>query len=219
MAHITACSPQISNLRCTETLDIYCCVLSRLPQCHFFSPQKAPPDKSQRQTRIDSVVLIIQKDKASWPNINPAMNCLHKHSYGVSTLCTLFQHCSDFECPAAISSNQAERSTGVIHLKSAVLGMMVQPEKTDQTTETCANSTSETTNGSFLLHVRKKRNRPVLRQQIQTLSPLSFIMQSVTPATHTHLPLLLHANTQFASTKYHLQCSEGADEKDSSDMF
>lgn len=69
------------------------------------------------------------------------MNRLHKHPYGVSTLCTLFQHCSDFECPAAISSNQAEQSTGVIHLKFAVLGMMVQHEKTDQTTETCANST------------------------------------------------------------------------------
>lgn len=144
------------------------------------------------------------------------MNCLHKHPYGVSTLCTLFQHCSDFECPAAISSNQAEQSTGVIHLKFAVLGMMVQHEKTDQTTETCANSTPETTNELlfFFLHIRKKRKRGVTTANTNTLlSPLLFIMQSVTPATHTHLPLLTVCLYQISSA------SEGVDEKESLDKF
>lgn len=75
------------------------------------------------------------------------------------------------------------------------------------------------------LHIRKKRkcrHQPpgVTTANTNTLlQPLLFIMQSVTPATHTHLPLLLHANTQFAPTKYHLQCSEGVDEKDPLDKF
>lgn len=36
LAHIAACSYHISNLGCTETVDIYCCVLSQLPPCYFF---------------------------------------------------------------------------------------------------------------------------------------------------------------------------------------
>lgn len=148
-----------------------------------------------------------KRKRAAWPNINPAINCLHKHPYGVSTLCTLFQHCSDFECPAASSSNQAEQSTGVIHLKFAVLGMMVQHEKTDQTTETCANSTPETTNELlfFFFYISGRNVNAVLRQQIQTLSShRCCLLCRVWHRLLTHIS----PYSQFASTKYHLHRKE-----------
>lgn len=66
----------------------------------------------------------------------------------------------------------------------------------------------------FFLHIRKKRKRGVTTANTNTLlSPLLFIMQSVTPATHTHLPLLTVCLYQISSA------SEGVDEKDSLDKF
>lgn len=161
-----------------------------------------------------------KRKRASWPNINPAMNRLHKHSYRVSILCTLLQHCSDFKCPAAISSNLAEQSTGVIHLKFVVLGMMVQHEKTDQTAETCTNSTPKTTNELLFFTHQEETETPssaarcyYSKYKYSPLITVVYYAECDTGYSHTSSPT--PAGKHTVCLKCHLQCSEGVDEKDS----
>lgn len=82
--------------------------------------------------------------------------------------------------------------------------------KTDLTTETCTNSTPQTTNG-------ETEPPGVTTANTNALSAVVYYAECDTGYSHTSPPTPACKHT--ASTKYNLQCSEEADEKDSLDKF